>query len=181
MQTGTFTLTVVSLYISESEGNVSSVPVSEIRLRPDYGIIGDSHAGKDRVRSTGEVVPNLRQFTAVHPAELGQVADALGIPFLDPAWIKANICFACLELEHFTETLIAGTMLLDTSGAKVLEVKGPTTPCLTAGDYIADRVPHLSANGRLFPKVSYGRRGVFGIALEEVSIKLYDTFTVVLP
>ncbi len=177
MQKSIFTLTVVSLYISKESHSIN-VQVPEISLRPNYGIVGDTHVGKDRVRSTGEVVPNLRQFTAVNPRELGEVAEKFGLPYLDPAWVKANICFACPELEKFTETLVEGTKLLDAREHPVLEIKGVTEPCLEAGEYIAAQVPHLSIDAKLFPKVAYGRRGVYGIALEDVAIKLYDRFTV---
>jgi hypothetical protein len=180
MQKTVFTLTVTALYISKESG-VMNVQVPEISLRPNYGILGDTHAGEDRVRGTGEVVPNLRQFTAINPRELGEVAEKFGLPYIDPAWVKANICFACPELERFTEGLVEGTKLLDGRERAVLEIKGVTEPCIDAGEYIAAQVPHLAIDGKMFPKVAYGRRGVHGIALEDVTIKLYDRFTVLLP
>lgn len=180
MQQTIFTLIVISLYISKEAGAVN-VSVPEISLRPNYGILGDTHGGEDRVRDSGEVVPNLRQFTAVSPRELGEAAEKFGVPYLDPAWIKANICFACPELERFTETLVEGTQLLDANERSVLEIKGVTAPCVDAGGYIAARVPHLSVDAALFPKAAYGLRGVHGIALEDVTIKLYDRFRVLFP
>ncbi|MBV9713322.1 MAG: hypothetical protein JO011_20665 [Ktedonobacteraceae bacterium] len=179
MLADTFTLIVVSLYISKVSAAIN-VQVPEISLRPDIGIIGDTHAGETRVRGTGEVVPNIRHFTAVHSRELGEVADAFRLPFIDPAWLKANICFACSEMDNFTEMLVEGTKLLDAKGHPVLEIKGVTEPCVEAGEYIAARVPHLSVDAKNFPKVAYGRRGVYGVALEDVTIKLYDRFTVLL-
>src|SRR6185437_15560286 len=115
---------VISLYRSLTHGTMSS-SVEVLHLRPDYGIVGDSHMEERNVDITGEVVPN-RHFTAVHPGELGRIAHALGVPFIDPAWIKANICFACSGTDHFTETLIAGIKLLDAQGRAVLEIKGVT-------------------------------------------------------
>ncbi len=180
MQKDTFTLTVTALYISKI-ANAVNVQVPEIVLSPNYGIVGDTHAGQMRVRSNGEVVPNLRQFTAINAREVGVIADALGLPFIDPTWLKANICFACPELEKFTETLVEGTKLFDAKGQPVLEIKGVTEPCIEAGEYIAAQIPHLSINPQLFPKAAYRRRGVYGIALEDVKIKLYDVFMVSLP
>ena len=166
------TLTVVALYVSKVRGAIST-PVSEIQLRPGYGIVGDSHAS--------EGVANLRQFTAVSATELGHVAEALNVPFIDPAWIKANICFACPQLENFTETLIEGTKLISADGRAVLEVKGAVDPCLDAGETIAAQFPQLAVNPQLFPKVSYGRRGVHGVVLEELTMKVGDVFTVIFP
>ena len=166
------TLTVVALYVSKVRG-ASSTPVPEIQLRPDYGIVGDSHAS--------EGGGNLRQFTAVSTAELGRVAEALGVPFIDPAWIKANICFACPQLENFTETLIEGTKLVSADGRAVLEVKGAVDPCQDAGKTIAAQFPQLAVHPQLFPKASYGRRGVHGVVLEEVTMKVGDVFTVIFP
>lgn len=165
------TLRVVALYVSRVRGTVSE-PVSEIQLRPDYGIVGDSHAR--------EGMDNLRQFTAVSVAELGSVAEALGVPFVDPAWVKANICFVCPELENFTEKLIEGTTLSSADGRAVLEVKGAVDPCLDTGKTIAAQFPRFAVNPQLFPKAAYGRRGVYGIVLEEVTIKIGDIFTVIL-
>ena len=173
------TLKVISLYRSLTHGTMSS-SVEVLHLRPDYGIVGDSHMEERNVDITGEVVPN-RHFTAVHPGELGRIAHALGVPFIDPAWIKANICFACLGTDHFTETLVAGTKLLDAQGRAVLEIKGVTDPCVTGGEYVATQFPHLTVAAQHFPRAAYMLRGVHGIALEEVTIRLADTFTVQLP
>src|SRR5450432_3202069 len=87
MQRNMFVLTVTALYISRESGAMT-VQVPEIALRPHYGILGDTHAGEDWVSDTGEVVTNLRQFTAVNPRELGEAAEKFGVPYIDPAWIK---------------------------------------------------------------------------------------------
>ncbi len=178
--TDVLTLTVVSLSISKTPGGIS-VPVPEIYLRPDYGIVGDTHAGETRVRSTGEVVPNFRHFTAVNARELGEVAEAFGVPFIDPAWIKANICFACPDIKNFTESLVEGTRLIDSQGRAVLEVRGVTDPCIDAGKAVAAQFPHLSVEAQYFPKAAHGHRGVYGIVLEESTIRLDETFTILLP
>ena len=179
MPTQPLTLKVISLYKSQTHGE-PSVPVSSLHLRPNYGIVGDSHMEERVVNSVGELVPN-RHFTAVHPGELGKVAHTLGVPFIDPAWINANICFTCSAIENFTETLVPGTRLLDAQEHAVLEIKGVTDPCLTGGEYVAARLPHLAVKAQLFPKAAYMLRGVHGIALEEITIQLYDTFKVQLP
>jgi hypothetical protein len=180
VHTDVLTLTVVSLYVSKTPGAIS-VPVPEIHLRPEYGIVGDTHVGETQVRSTGEVVPNLRHFTAVNTRELGQVAEAFGVPFIDPAWIKANICFACPAIKHFTETLVEGTRLIDSQGRAVLEVKGVTEPCIDAGKTVAAQFPLHPAEAQYFPKAAHGHRGVYGIVLEESTIRLDETFTILLP
>src|SRR5579859_3083893 len=114
MQAQPLALHVIALYKSQTPGEPSA-PVSALRLRPNYGIIGDSHMEERVIDKRGNMVPN-RHFTAVHPGELGKIAHALGVPFIDPAWIKANICFTCSESEAFTETLVPGTILLDARG-----------------------------------------------------------------
>ncbi len=181
MPTDVLTLTIVSLYLSKTPGGISA-PVSELHLRPRSGVVGDSHAGETQFdESTGQHVPNLRHFTAVTPRELGEVAEALGIPFIDPAWLKANICFASPGIASMTETLVDGTTLLNAQGRPVLEIKGPTDPCLKMGQWIAGQFPQLPVEAQLFPKLSYGRRGVHGIVLAETTLTIGDTFTVALP
>ncbi|HEY7357677.1 MAG TPA: hypothetical protein VH590_14465 [Ktedonobacterales bacterium] len=180
MPASRLTLTVVALYLSETPGAIS-VPVAELRLRPNYGIVGDTHAGAERVNSKGQVVPNFRQFTAVNPRELGAVAEDIGVPFIDPAWVKANICFGWLSSEPFTQTLAPGTLLLQGAERPVLEIKGAVEPCLGAGQAIAAQFPQLAMEAEQFPKVAYGRRGVHGVVLEELTIRPGDTFTALLP
>lgn len=180
MPANRLTLTVVALYLSATPGAIS-LPAAELRLHPRYGILGDTHAGAERVNSKGQVVPNLRQFTAVNPRELGAVAQDYGVPFIDPAWVKANICFGWSANEPFTQTLLAGTLLLRKNDRPVLEIKGAIDPCLTAGQTIAAQFPHLSVEAEQFPKTAYGRRGVYGIALDKLTIKPGDTFTALLP
>ncbi|HLW01158.1 MAG TPA: hypothetical protein VKT82_21050 [Ktedonobacterales bacterium] len=180
MPNSRLTLTVVALYLSHTEG-ASGAPVAELRLRPNHGVEGDSHSGSTQVAENGEVVPNLRQWTAVNPRELGAVAEDLGIPFIDPAWVKANICFGWSSDAPFTQTLAPGTLLLQDNERPVLEIKGEVDPCLGMGQRIAAQFPHLSMQAQRFPKTAYGRRGVHGIVLEEMTIRLKDTFTVALP
>lgn len=173
------TLKIISLYLSEAHG-VAGVPVPELRLQPDYGVVGDSHMKERHLNAKGAVIPN-RHFTAVQPTELGKIASAMGVPFIDPAWLKANVCFISPNIESLTETLIPGTRLVDTNGTAVLEIRGMTDPCLTAGQYLAAQFPHLKVDARLFPKAAYKLRGVHGITLGEVTLRLYDTLTVCLP
>jgi hypothetical protein len=173
-------LTVSALYISEAHG-VVSVPAAELRLRAGYGIVGERHTGPTRVRGNGEVVENLRHFTAVCPHELGEVAHALGVPYIDPAWIGANICFSCDSLTALSATLVEGTRLLDAQGRAVLEVKGETTPCLEAGAMIAARFPLLRVAPERFPQCALGRRGVYGIVLTDTAIAIGDRFSLAPP
>lgn len=181
MPTDVLTLTVVSLYLSKTPGAISE-PVPELHLHPRYGVVGDSHAGETQFDpNAGQHVPNLRHFTAVTPRELGAVAEAWGVPFIDPAWLKANICFASPDIASFTETLVDGTILSSALGRPVLEIRGPTTPCLKMGQWIAAQFPQLPVDAQLFPKLAYGRRGVHGIALEETTITIGETFIVALP
>lgn len=179
MTADTLTLKVISLYISETSG-VAAVPVPELHLLPDYGVVGDSHMEERNLDSKGALVPN-RHFTAVHPGELGRAANAMGVPFIDPAWLKANICFTSAEITDMTERLVPGTKLLDANGIPTLEIRGITDPCLSAGGYLAASFPHLAIDAKLFPKAAYKLRGVHGITLRDATIRLYDTFTVLLP
>ncbi len=178
MQTEIQTVRVIALYVCQERGQYT-VPVAELELRSDYGIVGDQHAGKMRVSSNGQTLVNLRQFTAVAPQDLGVIADTLGVPYLDPAWLSANICLA--GLERLTQTLVSGTLLLDASGQALMEIKGVVDPCLSAGQRVAHQYPLLELSPQLFPRYAHGRRGVHGVVLTDSTIRLHDTLSVVLP
>jgi MOSC domain-containing protein YiiM len=171
-------LRVIALYIKPHSG-VPSTPMPALELRPEFGIAGDHHTGPMRVRSTGEVVSNVRHFTAVTPQELGAAAESLGVPYIDPAWIGANICFAYEGPQPFTASMREGTRLYNSAGRAVLEVKGETEPCLDAGKMIAAQFPDLNVPATLFPKCAIGQRGVYGIVLEEAVVRLGDVLTAV--
>src|SRR5712691_7083357 len=178
MHVFTHTLTVIGLYVKQIR-HQPGVAVSQLEIQPNHGVVGESNIGPQRVRSTGEVVPNVRHFTAVSPFDLGEIAAALKVPYLDPGWLSANICFA--GLDRLTRTLVAGTRLLNERGEAVLEVKGETDPCLKMGERLAALHPLHEIRPQMFPKVAHGWRGVYGIALEPTVLRLYDRLTVVLP
>ena len=178
MQVSTPTLTVIGLYMKRVS-NQPGVAVPQLEFRPGHGVVGELNAGAMLMTGAGELIPNVRHFTAVSPFELGEIAAALKIPFLDPAWLSANICFD--GLDRLTKVLVAGTRLLNAEGQAVLEVKDETDPCLKMGQRLASLHPLHEIQPQYFPKYAYGLRGVYGIALEPTVIRLYDTLTVVLP
>ncbi len=177
MSVTTYTLTVIGLYLKQAHRR-PTVAVPYLELHPDYGIAGQCYDPPPR-SSSGEPEPNLRQFTAVSPFELHEIATRLQVPFLDPAWLSANICFA--GLDRLTETLVTGTRLLDTEGQALLEVKGETTPCLEMGQRLASLHPLHNVQPELFPRYAVHLRGVHGIALKPAIIRLYDQLTVIPP
>ena len=172
------TLTVIGLYIKRVS-NQPGVAVPQLEFRPEHGVVGELNAGPTLTTEAGELIPNLRHFTAVSPFELGKIATALRVPFLDPAWLSANICFD--GLDRLTKVLVAGMRLLNAEGQAVLEVVGETDPCLKMGQRLAALHPLHEMQPHYFPKLSYGLRGVYGIALEPTVIRLYDVLTAVLP
>lgn len=173
-------LTVISLYIKKKKGAVN-IPVKSFQLIPEHGIVGNIPFGKTRVRSNGEVVPNIRHFTAVSPQELGRIAEELGVPYIDPAWIKANMCVSCPDIPKMTTTIVPGTKLLNAEGVAILEVTGMVEPCTVSGGYIAQQFPDLPVAANRFPKAAYQQRGIHGIALIETTIKQGDVLTAILP
>ena len=159
MQIATHTLTIIGLYIKQIR-HQPGIAVPHLEFRPGHGIVGDCDAGMTLVSSAGEVLPNVRHFTAVSPFELGRIAARLNVPFLDPAWLNANICFA--GLDRLIETLVVGTRLFNAQGKVVLEVKGATPPCLKMGKCLASLHPLYEIQPLLFPKYAYGLRGIHG-------------------
>src|SRR5262249_28124756 len=99
------------------------------------GIAGDRHAGFVRpahVRvpwhKRGTPIHNERQLSLVSAEELANIADALGLPAIEPEWLGANVLVT--GIPRFS-SIPRGTRLFFASGA-VLAVTDQNIPCRVA-------------------------------------------------
>jgi hypothetical protein len=141
------------------------------------GIAGDRHEGL--VRPSGPREPwyprgtpmrNERQISIVGAEELAEIAAALGIPNLEPAWIGANLVLS--GIDRLTR-LPPRTLLLFPSGATI-RIDGDNDPCRKSGAAIAAHVANRPDLQFAFVKAAKDRRGLVGWVEREGVIRAGD-------
>lgn len=166
---------VAALYNGTRPG-LEKAPCDQLEANLE-GFVGDKHAGFTKradVRNPeykrGSLMRNDRQWSAVSPQELAEVAKVMRIPHLDPAWLGANLALA--GIPNFT-ALPKGTKFIFPSGA-VLVVEEENYPCVGPGRVIAAKYPELELKANRFPKMAMGKRGLIGVIERPGLIKLQD-------
>jgi MOSC domain-containing protein YiiM len=167
--------------IDDAAVDISTRAQDRLTLTFD-GITGDSHAGRTRAADVrvkqqyedGTPIRNVRQVTIVSDEDLAEIARALGVPSLDPAWLGANV--AVSGIPDFT-LIPPSTRLIFESGASLV-VDAENEPCLYPGREIEKRHP---GRGRAFPKKAINKRGVTAWVEREGAITVGDTVAVHIP
>jgi MOSC domain-containing protein YiiM len=178
---------IEALYVGSAPGPEKiPQPALEVTLE---GIVGDKHAGLSRRANVdypeytpGTPVRNSRQWSAVSPEELALVAAALGIPYIDPAWLGANLSISGIPK---LTTLPKGSKLLFPEGAGLVV----NAPCTSPGEVIASKYPEKELKANLFPKAAYHKRGLVGMvecagiirAGDVIRVQVYEPKMYVLP
>jgi len=169
---------IAGLYVGDSKGTVKR-PVSSVLLTLN-GIEGDAHAG--RVQKTGAreptfrrgtIVANTRQLSLVSVEELRDIASRLGIAYIDPAWVAANIA---IEGAGPITQLPPGTLLRASSGASIYTAE-LNSPCRVAARLIAEHVAY-AGDAPAFVRHATGRRGVVGFVYAPGTLNVGDELEV---
>ena len=172
---------ITTLLMADGDDFVSrSVPRLDLTLA---GIPGHRHEGRTRASDActpwhprGTTIANTRQVSIVSVEECALVADVLGLPYLDPGWLGANVVLGGIE---GLSQLPPATRLQAPSGA-TLFVTEPNAPCRQPGRKLA------KAYGRpdlefAFPKRAKGLRGVVALVEREGALAVGDSIKVVSP
>ena len=142
----------------------SLVATAQPVIELDFGgVVGDRHHGLTRPSDTrqlryyprGTMIRNRRQLTVVSVEELTDVAERLGVPFLQPEWLGANLLVEGLPR---LSTLPMGTRLMFAGGAGLV-CEGVNQPCRLPAEVIQQHFPWSRAAAQ-FVKAAYGRRGI---------------------
>lgn len=127
------------------------------------GIRGDRHFGmivpsdsRQPMYPKGTEIFNRRQITIVSEEELAEIAEGLGVEYILPEWLGAN-----LLLNGFPELtkLTMGSRLLFPNGTGLI-CMGENQPCIFPGEMIQrhyENHPKLAAK---FVKAAYKKRGI---------------------
>lgn len=169
---------VTFLGIADQPGSFLTRSVHQLTL--GYaGIEGDRHAGltapagvRQEYLDPEVVVRNTRQLSLVSAEELAATAQALAVPFLEPAWLGANLC---LDGAPALTATGPSTRLVFASGAVVV-VDGDNAPCKLTGAAVARALEDPSLQSR-FVKAAHRRRGLVGWVEREGLVRVGDEVT----
>jgi hypothetical protein len=170
---------VDALYLGDAKG-LEKLPYESLEFALE-GIIGDKHAGfvkkadaRNPEYKRGTLMRNDRQWSAVTPDEMAETARLMGVDYIDPGWVGANLAFT--GIPNFTQ-LPKGTKLIFPSGA-VLVVEGENEPCVGPGRVIVAKYPDRKLSPNRFPKAAIHKRGLVGVIERAGIVHVGDSVTV---
>src|SRR3982751_349470 len=89
---------VHALYLGDAK-SLQKTPCDTLEFTLE-GIVGDKHAGfikkadaRNPEYKRGTLMRNDRQWSAVTPDEMAEAARLMGVDYIDPAWVGANLTF----------------------------------------------------------------------------------------
>jgi hypothetical protein len=139
-----------------------SSPVLAVRATLE-GLEGDRHAGMTRRADArtpfyprGIEIRNSRQVSLVSEEELAELADALGVPAIDPVWLGANLVTRAIPQ---LSRVPPGTRLFFPADA-TLVIADENHPCIFPGKAIQHHYPDVPRVGARFVKAAQRRRGL---------------------
>jgi hypothetical protein len=173
----------VRVLIGPEKKSLVTRDVPEVKVSFE-GFVGDRHAGLTRAADMrtpwfpkGALVRNTRQVSLVSTEELALIAEALGVPQVQAAWLGANLELAgVLRLTQ----LPPGTRLFFPEDA-VLVVEGENEPCRKAGRALEDHYPEREGLSSRFVKAAHHHRGLVGWVERAGLIRPADKVKVVPP
>jgi hypothetical protein len=146
------------------------------------GFEGESHSGLTRescVRvkqqyPVGTSIRNTRQISMVSLEELQQVAKALDIAAIAPAWLGANIGVS--GIPDFTSLPPSSRLIFEGGVSLVIDMENE--PCVYPARVIDG---HYPGHGKHFVKHAKGRRGITAWVEREGQLSHGEFFTVHMP
>jgi hypothetical protein len=146
--------------VTDRAETLASTAARSLELDFD-GILGEHHAGLTRRSCTrvkrqypvGTEIRNTRQVSLVSEEELSQVAQAMGLPRLQPDWLGANV--ALKGIPQLTQLPPASRLIFEDGCALVVDTEN--TPCRHPAALLEEFFPGA---GLSFPKHARSRRGI---------------------
>ena len=146
------------------------------------GVEGDSHFGLTRsscvrveeLYPEESTIRNVRQITVVSVEELDLIAKEMGMNYIRPEWLGANIVIRGVP----SFTLIPPSTRLQFHSGGTITIDLLNQPCNFPAREIEKQHP---GKGKLFKSAAHNRRGVTGWVEQEGSVKIRDTVKVFVP
>ncbi|MCR8723261.1 MOSC domain-containing protein [Frigidibacter sp. ROC022] len=177
-----FTARVLWLGLVRDRGAaLASAPVERITCRFD-GVAGEDHGGATRASCSrvldlhprGTEIRNTRQLSLVSAEDLAATAAAMGLEWLDPAWLGATLLLE--GIPDFTH--VPPSSRLQAPSGATLVVDMENRPCQLPAPVIERHHPGL---GKGFKSAARGRRGVTAWVEREGPIALGDSLRLHVP
>lgn len=166
--------------ISITPKDIPSQELDEVDVQWE-GLSGDKHfgltkkaGGKQAPYPKGSEVRNTRQISIVSAEELAEVAQAMGLPRIEAAWVGGNLLVS--GIPNLTQ-LPSGSRLYFEGGVGVV-IEGANLPCTTAGGSLAAQYPDRAEITTAFPKKAIGKRGLVGWVERPGTIRKGEKVTV---
>jgi hypothetical protein len=146
------------------------------------GIAGEAHGGTTRPSCSrvisqhprGTTIANVRQLSILSAEDLAEIAQTLGLPDMNPAWLGASMVVE--GLADFTH-LPPSSRLQAPSGA-TLVIDMENQPCHLPAPVIDEDAP---GHGKGFKAAAKGKRGVTAWVEREGPIALGDVLRLHVP
>jgi hypothetical protein len=175
--------TVTHLLIGQDRHTIEASAIARVRATFE-GLEGDIHRGLTRRSDVrvphyprGTIIRNTRQVSILSQEELAEVAAALKIPHILPAWVGAN-----LELRGIPYlTMLPPSTRIFFPDDAVLVVDAENMPCVGPGNAIQEHYPDVPKLAQCFPKAAMHKRGVVGWVEREGYINDGDNVRLLLP
>lgn len=146
------------------------------------GVVGEAHAGLTRPSCSrvlaqhprGTEIRNVRQVSILSAEELSEIAEAMGLARIDPAWLGASMVLEGLpDFSH----LPPSSRLQGPDGV-TLVVDMENRPCQLPAKVIEAAAP---GHGARFRRAALGRRGVTAWVEREGRLQLGDRLRLHIP
>jgi len=165
-------------YVADRAASLASTPVDEV-MATFAGVAGEEHAGLTRPSCSRVLtqykrdtpIRNTRQFSIVSAEELADIAAAMGIEKLDPAWLGASVVVA--GIPDFTQ--VPPGARLQTHTGTTLTIDMENQPCHLPAKVIS------SENSAAFKSAAKDRRGVTAWVEREGLLRVGDTVSLHIP
>lgn len=153
---------VNAILIADTPDSFVTRRISSVELEFG-GIRGDRHFGvtakadsRQPMYPRGTEILNRRQITVVTEEECAQIAEGLGVEYVLPEWLGANLC-----LNGYPELtkLPIGSRILFPNGTGLI-CMGENLPCTFPGEEIQRHYETHPKIATRFVKAAFKRRGI---------------------
>ncbi len=173
----------VKQILTKAESVPFSTPIAEGQFHLE-GLLGDSHYGltmlahghhPEYTRATE--IRNTRQLTILSSEELAEVADMLGVTFMDISWLSGNLLVS--GVVNFSVLPYGSRLIFE--GGVVLGCARENDPCRKTASITQQQYPLVPNVARDFIKTAMHKRGIAAWVEHPGLIKPGESFRVELP